>query len=300
VKLLAAALVAAFVWVTLETLAGRPLTFKKKAESAGRRRHRNRQIWLSQAGAAVTPAQFWAVCVATAAAAFVVLYAIDRTVIVALLPAKGLGAIPYGYWSQQRRKSSAARFEAWPDALRRVNGSLEHGIFNLHDALEELSISGPEALRPPMSRYVRLVAKGVGDTQALESVRAELADPVSDTVLLTLQLAATQGTATATEVLADLADQITGDLELAEKIRTAQTQSRIAAWGVFLLPYGLLVFLCSTQQFYREFFSQPIGLVVVLAGAAMSLVGFTIVRRLGKPIATVERVFPTTPTGATR
>ena len=296
-RLLAALTVGLLVWATMEALAGRPFTVKR-GRAHGRRAAR--QVWLSQAGAAVTPAQFWAVCAATAAATFVVLYAIDRTFIVALVPGVGAGVVPYGYWSLERQKRANARFQAWPDALRLVTGGLQAGIATLHEALEELSVSGPEALRPPMARYVRLVGRGVTPAQALEAVRAELADPVSDPVLLTLALAAQEGTAVAVEVLSDLGAQITGDLELAERVRTEQTQSRIAAWGVFVLPYGLLVLLCAVEGFYRDFYSQPAGLAVVLVGAVMSVTGLVIVRRLAKPIAATQRVFVADPTRTER
>lgn len=295
---------AAAVWLAAEAVAGRTrspagLLHRVRTSRVGRadaggpgsRRARpTRQVWLSQAGAAVTPGQFWAVTVGLFAVTFLVLYLVGRTVVVAALPAAGLAAAPYAYWSAQRRRRANARFEAWPDALRHVIGRLESGASTLHDALEELSVSGPVALRPPMARYVRLSAR-VGYRHALEAVRAELADPISDPVLLTFGVAVEEGTDQVVRILTNLAHQIQGDLQLAEKVRTLQTQSRVATWAVFTLPYALLVFLCATQSFYRSFFSQPIGLVVVGAGAGLSVVGFSLARRLGRPISTTERVF---------
>ena len=218
------------------------------------------------------------------------LYALDGTVIVALIPALGVGTIPYAYWANQRRKRANARSEAWPDGLRHVSGALSAGIATLHEALVELSISGPEPLQAPMSRYARL-ADRVGQIPALEAVRAELADPVSDAVLLTFETAAEEGTKTVLDVLEGLLGQITGDLALQEKIRTIQTQSRIAAWGCAIVPYALLVFLCATTAMFHSFYDSPAGLAVVVIGALCSVVGFTLVRRLGRPIATIERIF---------
>ena len=238
----------------------------------------------------MTPGQFWAISTGVAAGVFVLLFAIDQTLVVAALPATAAGALPYAYWSAQRRKAAAARFEAWPDALRFVIGRLGAGISTLHEALEALSDSGPEALRAPMGRYVRLSAR-VGIRPALEAVRAELADPVSDPVLLTFGIAAEEGSEQVVRILSNLGSQIAGDLALAEKITTLQTQSRVATWAVFVLPYLLLVFLCGTQGFYRAFFSSALGYAVVLGGAAMSTVGFFLARRLARPIATTERVF---------
>ncbi len=300
---LAALCAAASAWLLAEAAAGRPLRWTASARPPRRRHRVSRQVWLSQAGAAVTPFQFWAVSVGVGAVAFLVLYALDRTVIVALLPAAGIGAAPYAYWSAQRRKRANARFEAWPDGLRHVTGALRAGIATLHEALVELSISGPKPLRAPMARYVRL-ADRVGQVAALEAVRSELADPVSDSVLLTFELASAEGTTMVLKVLDGLLGQINGDLALGEKVRTLQTQSRLAAWASLVIPYALLVFLCATTPSFRQFYDRPLGLMIVVVGGCASVAGFVIVRRLGRPIATTERVFtghqPTSLTAAVR
>jgi Flp pilus assembly protein TadB len=57
------------------------------------------------------------------------------------------------------------------------------------------------------------------------------------------------------------------------------------------MPYAVLVFLCATNPSYRSFFSQPVGLVLVVVGAVMSVVGLAASRRLVRPIAATERVF---------
>lgn len=296
-SLVAALAAAAAVWLAVEAAAGRPLRWGGRVHPRRRRERPSAQVWLSQAGAAVTPAQFWAVSAIVAAAAFVVLFAADRTVIVAAVPALAVGAVPFGYWSAQRRKRANARFEAWPDGLRHVTGALRAGIATLHEALVELSVSGPEPLRAPMARYARL-ADRVGSLAALEAVRAELADPISDSVLLTFELAAEEGTTVVLRVLDGLLGQVSGDLALGEKIRTAGTQSRVAAWGSLIIPYGLLVFLAATTASYRQFYASTAGLAVVIAGVAASVAGFAAVRRLGRPIATNQRVFVTDTTRA--
>jgi tight adherence protein B len=297
VSLLAALLLGAFTWMVARRLVGRePYPAGSAARFVGEAKYRrqgrrdNFQVWLSQAGAAVTPGQFWAVSAGVGAVGFVVLLVISGTLIVSALPALALAATPYAYWSAQRRKQAAARSAAWPDALRYLVGVLGAGVATLHDALEELAISGPEPLRSPISRYVRMSAR-VGDRQALEAVRADLADPISDPVLLAFEGAVEEGTETVLRVLADLSAQITSDLQLAEKIRTLQTQSRAATWGCFALPYVVLLFLCTSNSAYREFFATPFGLGLVLVGASLSLAGLLVCRRLLRPIATTERVF---------
>lgn len=248
------------------------------------------QIWLSQAGAAVTPRQFVAVSAALGVAAFLLLVAVSHTIAISALPACGAAAAPYGYWSAARREQAAARSAAWPDAVRYLVGVLGAGIATLHDALEQLAQSGPVPLRAPMSRYVRLSGR-LGDRRALELLRSELADPISDPVLLAFEGAIEEGTATVLRVLSDLGQQITADLQLNEKVRTIQTQSRVANWGCFALPYGVLFMLCSANPTYRGFFSKPVGIAIVAVGVGASVMGLAISRHLVKPIATSQRVF---------
>ena len=300
-RLLAAILLGALAWGVARRLtagagvvAGHERGAVRGLMSGGRRRGRGSrasfQVWLSQAGAAVTPRQFGMVSVGVGTMAFIVLLAISRTPVVAALPAAATAAVPYAYWSAQRRKQAGARSAAWPDALRYLVGVLGAGIATLHDGLEELARSGPAPLRPSMARYVRMSAR-LGDRQALEAVRAELADPISDPVLLAFAGAMEEGTEKVLRVLADLGSQITADIQLAEKIRTIQTQSRAANWGCFAMPYVVLLFLCATNPAYRDFFSRPLGLVLVLCGSAMSAVGLAGSRRLVRPVAATERVF---------
>lgn len=300
-KLVAAIFLGAVAWTVARRLtaggagvgaqdreAMRRLLFGSRRRSRGDRG--SFQVWLSQAGAAVTPTQFWVVSAGVGAVGFILVLAVSRTAVVSALPAVAAAAAPYSYWSAQRCKQAAARSEAWPDALRYLVGALGAGITTLHDGLEELARSGPVPLRAPMARYVRMSAR-LGDRQALEAVRAELADPISDPVLLAFSGAIEEGTETVLRVLADLGSQITADVQMAEKIRTIQTQSRVANWGCFALPYVVLVFLCSTNPEYRRFFSQPVGLVLVVLGSAMSAFGLAASRRLVRPIAATERVF---------
>ena len=79
-----------------------------------------------------------------------------------------------------------------------------------------------------MGRYVRLVDR-VGGHDALEAVRAEMADPVSDSVLFTFELAAEEGTV--------MVLRCSGPARPDHRrpgpgrIRHVQTQERIAALG---------------------------------------------------------------------
>jgi Flp pilus assembly protein TadB len=283
VNVLAAVLVAATVWSAIEAWRGARLM------PARRRRLRPSRITEVSASAGVSKRQFWTVSLFLSALVFGVLWTMDHTFVVSAVPSVAAAGGPYLYWSSRRRREAEARFRSWPDALRLIIGRIQAGG-TLHEALEALGVSGPDPLRAVMSRYARLAPR-VGYRQALDAVRTELADAVSDSVLLTLATALDEGTDQVLSILANLAGQIQGDIQLAEKVQTLQAQSRIATWAVFSLPYLLLMFLCATQGFYRQFFSEGAGVIVVCLGAVLSVLGLTIARRLARPIATQQRVF---------
>ncbi len=159
-SLLAALWAGALAWALARRFSGAPSPLVRQEQVAvrqlllggGRASQRRRdsfQVWLSQAGAAVTPAQFCLVSAGVGAVAFALLLAIARTAVVAALPAAACAAVPYSYWSGQRRNQAAARSAAWPDALRFLVGALGAGIATLHDGLGGAGPVGAGAVAGP-------------------------------------------------------------------------------------------------------------------------------------------------------
>jgi tight adherence protein B len=288
VSLLAALLVAITVWSAAETLQGR--RFGHFGHVKGTVARGRGQVWLSQAGAAVTSGQFVAVSIGAGIVVGAILLAISRTAIVALIGLVAGGCSPYAYWSGHRRQVTAARAMAWPDALRCVIGALASGTSTLHASLVDLAGAGPQPLRAPMSRYARRSAQ-IGSLGALEAVRAELADPVSDQVLLTFAQAASEGTQTVLRTLELLLEQTNGDIALQDRVRTAGTQLRLASWIGFLAPLLVLLLFCTVSPQYRLFFSQADGVVLVIVGTTLDTLGLMVTRRLARTVPTTQRIF---------
>ena len=295
VAILAALLCGAAVWATGRCL-GREQGKNSDGKVGGRVKlawqckARAFQVWLSQSGAAVTPVQFCSVSVALGSVVFGILVMLTAAPATCCIPAGAAVCMPYAYWSAERRKQVDLRRGAWPDVIQYLAGVLGAGISTLHDALNELAGNGPVPLRPAFARYARLSSR-VGDRRALEVLREQLADPVCDPVLLALAEAVDEGTDTVLRVLRDLGSQITADLQLRERIRTVQTQSRIANWGCFAIPYGVALLLCVSNRSYASFFSTWTGLATVMIGACLSVAGLVVSLKLVQPLAPMRRLF---------
>lgn len=152
---------------------------------------------------------------------------------------------------------------------------------SLHRGLVELGRTGPEPLRAAWQRYERLTA-ALDHRAALQAVQAELADPVSDRVITVLLVAHEQGSGVVLDVLRELADATAKDVRLHDEIETAQLERRIEARAAVVLPFGVLVLLCSSSPPYRDFYSSGAGLMVIFVGSAMALAGMAVISRLGR------------------
>lgn len=266
------------------------LRFAPLADRPGRTARMKRQEWLNQAGLPVTPFQFWTSSVFAGALTFLFVWLLTSIPLIALAPAIGVALVPRFYFAQQRRKLARHRLEAWPEALRSIIASVSSSM-SLHQALLGLATSGPNRLRPVFVRYSSL-SFTLDSATALEVIREELADPVSDRIIEDLLLALEQGPAVVVDIMDDLAKSTVEDLQVLDRVDTAQLEQRLNARAVFVMPFLFLVLMTFRAGPGRDFYASGAGVAVILFGTAISLLGMYIVSRLGE-LPEEPRVFAT-------
>jgi tight adherence protein B len=245
-----------------------------------RRQISNRQLWLNQAGVAVTPRQFWAGSILVGLGAFVAVSVLTGAPLVALVPAIGVAALPGAYFARRRTAHLRRVQEAWPDGLRDIIASIAAGR-SLAQALNSLAVSGPAPLQDAFARFP-LLARMLGTVPALEVVKEELADPTSDRVIEVLVLAHERGGQIVRDILEDLVAATTRDLKLLEEIETEGLEMKINARAVLVLPWLVLVALTIRAGPFRDFYRSTGGLIVVLVAGLLSLVGGFLIGRLSR------------------
>lgn len=274
--LLAALSCGVAVYLAVGLATGRPASPARRRPS--RRRAGQAQLWLTQAGVALTPRQFWAGSAAVGTAAFVVLAAATSTPAVVVVPAVAVALAPRAYFARRRAQRLREVARAWPDGLRDLVAAVSAGL-SLPQALTRLAESGPEPLQRAFARFpLRLRILGLAG--ALEVVKAELAEPSSDRVIEVLILAHERGGRIIAELLRDLAEASTEDTRTAEQIDTAGLEQRLNARSVFVLPWLVLATLTARPGHFRAFYQSGGGFVVVAVGAALSLFGMWLLSRL--------------------
>jgi tight adherence protein B len=265
--------------------------FAPRAQISGR------QLWLNQAGVAVTPRQFIAGSAAVGGIAFVAIAALTGAPLVAAVPAGGVAALPRAYFARRRAAHLRRVQAAWPDGLRDVIASIAAGR-SLSQALNALAASGPAPLQEAFARFPML-SRMLGTVPALEVIKEELADPTSDRVIEVLVLAHERGGQIVRDILEDLVAATTRDLKLLEEIETEGLEMKINARAVLVLPWLVLVALTIREGPFREFYRSTGGLVVVLVAGVLSLVGGFLISRLSRTRGE-QRVFGSSATVAVR
>jgi tight adherence protein B len=250
----------------------------------------SRQLWLTQAGARLTPRQFWLGSIGVGLGAFVVLGALVPTPVLAIIPAFTLGALPAAFLARQRATRLRAIQLAWPDALRELIGSITAGM-SLERALIQLATGGPVPIRTAMGRFPTL-ARTLGTVPALEVLKEELAHPTSDRVIEVLILAQRRGGQVLTSILEELIEATSDDLNTQEEIKSNALEGKINARIVFALPWFVLLTLTAKSGPFQDFYRSPQGLAVVALSAAWSLLGLWLVGKLSR-IRNEPRVFGT-------
>ena len=181
------------------------------------------------------------------------------------------GSIPLVVETRKQAKKRTERVEAWPDAIRQLISSLRAPM-SVHASLLDLARTGPAALRPAFETYA-VLSRRLDSQQALEMVRRDMADPVSDRIIEVLILSLEQGAAVTLSVLDELASSVTEDLRLDETIRTMMLDVRIDAAAIGIIPFALLTATLIGIDEWREFYSTAGGQIIILLGLAWSAFG---------------------------
>jgi tight adherence protein B len=194
----------------------------------------------------------------------------------------GVASLPLPLLGVLRRRESRRRqiVDAWPDAIDTLLAAVRSGD-SLPSALETAAISGPEPLRLALGAVSRR-ARASGDFGgAIHTLAMQLQDPVSRQVGAALTLAHEVGGRDLGQVLRDLSLFLREERAARRELQARQTwtvnAARVAAAG----PWAVLLLL-SSHGATRDAFARPMGTVVLIGGAVLSLIGYRAMLIVGR------------------
>ncbi|UYO96064.1 type II secretion system F family protein [Microbacterium sp. M28] len=218
--------------------------------------------------------------VAAAAVAASVVWLLTGLGALAGLAAVAAAAAPIAYLRGRRLRLRKARRGLWPDVCDLLIAGIRVGL-SLPDAVAGLAESAPQAVRPGFAVFARdLQATGRFET-SLDRLKGTLADPIADRIIETLRMARQVGGTDLTGVLRALSSSVRADAALRGEVEARQSWIHGAAVLGVVAPWVILGLLVMRPE-GAEAYGTSEGMLVIVAGAAVSVVAYRIMIRVGR------------------
>ncbi len=253
------------------------------AAGRGARRERSRTLarLREEAGyASLSPRTIPAMMVSAAVLASAVVWLVTEISPLALLAALVAGWAPIAFLRGRRLRIRRQRRGLWPDVCDLLIASIRVGM-SLPDAVASLATSAPPMVRPAFVTFARDMHASGRFEQALNRLKPTLADPVADRIIETLRMARQVGGTELVTVLRALSQSVRAEAALRAEVEARQSWIRGAAVLGVVAPWVILGLLVTRAEGALAY-STPAGLLVISVGAAVSVVGFRLMMRIGR------------------
>ena len=236
---------------------------------------------LAQAGYdAVTPRSLLGACVMAFVLVFLVFAATTKVVPIALCFALMAAYAPILLVRMRARRRRAVMRELWPDVVDNIGSAVRAGLA-LPEALSQLTIRGPEELRPAFAAFAEDYRATGRFQECLDRLKARLSDPVADRLIESLRIAREVGGSDLGRLLRTLSAFLREDARTRAELETRQGWTINAARLAVAAPRIVLAMLSSRPDSLQAY-SRPAGVLVLAIGAALSLVAYRLMVRVGR------------------
>ncbi|MEO7061152.1 MAG: type II secretion system F family protein [Lapillicoccus sp.] len=255
---------------------------ERRTTVAGRVSYRDRLAdELAQAGyVSVTPANVLTASGLATALIFLAFVASTRVVPVAVAFALIAGYAPIALVRMRARKRRSQLRDLWPDAVDNIGSAVRAGLA-LPEALSQLSIRGPEELRPAFAAFAEDYRTTGRFHECLDRLKERLSDPVGDRLIESLRIAREVGGSDLGRLLRTLSTFLREDARTRAELETRQGWTVNAARLATAAPWVVLAML-SLQRTSLAAYGSPGGVVVLGIGAGITMVAYRLMVRIGR------------------
>jgi tight adherence protein B len=236
---------------------------------------------LARAGMpSVTPAMLLCASAVVALLAFVAVYAVSRTAPVAGMFGLLAGYGPFALVAGRARRRQRELAEVWPEAVDHLASGVRAGL-SLAEAVSGLSDRGPESLRPAFARFAREYQMSGRFEECLDRLKEHLADPVGDRVVEGLRVAREVGGGDLGRLLRGLSGHLRDDARTRSELEARQSWAVNGARLAVASPWLVLLLMCFQPEVIARY-SSTAGVVVLGVGAALCLLAYRVMLRIGR------------------
>lgn len=250
--------------------------------SARRQRWRERvHDALAQAGlGAVSIRVVLATCVATAGATGLAVLAVSQSPPIAACFAVIAGWAPIALVRMRARQRREQLRDLWPEVVDHLSSGIRAGL-SLPEALSQLAYRGPEELRPAFGEFAEDYRASGRFMDSLARLKDRLADPVADRLIEALRLTREVGGSDLGRLLRTLSAFLREDARTRAELEARQSWTVNAARLAVAAPWIVLALLATRPEAVAAY-NRPAGVLVLATGAAVSVVAYRLMVRLGR------------------
>ena len=239
------------------------------------------QDLLVQAGApSVTPGALVGASVVTALLVGLTVSALTRAPAVASCFALIAGAAPGVLVRSRARRRRTALRDVWPEVVDHLASGVRAGL-SLPEAVGQLGERGPVELRDAFRAFAEDYRATGRFGVCLDALKERLADPVADRVVEALRITRDVGGTDLGRLLRTLSAFLREDARTRAELEARQSWTVNAARLAVAAPWVVLALLATRPEAVAGFNSVA-GTVVLVGGAACSVVAYQIMLRVGR------------------
>jgi len=190
--------------------------------------------------------------------------------------------------SYQTRKITINRAQAWPEVLDLLISSLQSGA-SISESLSNLATVGPQSIRKEFDKFSKRLNGGEKFEVAVNNLKEEFADPITDQLFETLYFATKFGSKNTIKILREISEYASADLALRAEINTRFGWIKNSANLAALAPWLLFIIL-RTQENARIAYLQPTGQLLMIFGVIATLLAYLWMSRIAK-LPKAKRLF---------
>jgi tight adherence protein B len=255
--------------------------FLPRRPRAGAATTRRTTDLLARAGLGqVSVTGFVLLCVVCGVVAALVMQVVSGTPPVALAFGAMGAYLPVGVVSGRARRRQQELAEVWPEAVDNLTSAVRAGM-SLPDALAGLAVRGPAPLRPAFDQFAMDYQVTGRFGESLDRLKERLADPVGDRVVEGLRIAREVGGGELGRLLRSLSTYLREDARTRSEMEARQAWTVNGARLAVASPW-LVLLLMSLQSEVIHRYASPVGVFVLVLGAALCVVAYRLMMRIGR------------------
>lgn len=217
---------------------------------------------------------------ATAMITLLLVLAVTQVWTVSLCFAVMAGWAPLAVVRARARRRRTRLRDVWPDAVDHVHSAVRAGLA-LPEALVQLGERGPQELRSQFVEFTHDYRASGRFSDSLDRLKDRLSDPVADRLVEALRIARDVGGTDLGRVLAALSAFLREDARARAELEARQSWTVNAARLAMAAPWVVLLLLASRGS-TLEAYSTPTGALVLGVGAAVTVVAYRLMVRIGQ------------------